>query len=137
MPTDPGDILLKDDSAFGHAYREMRGVVDRFQGGMETTAQSSASPAAAGKMEEGKAFMQQERQARELLVQYMTKTSDGLVGYQTAVEAIGSEYLKLAALNTQRLRTLMHPSEGAIPNNPVFNWEPIVANQIATQNGGN
>lgn len=131
-----GDIDVRDDSAFGHANSQMGTIVGQFQFDKGETAKSSASPAAAGAMPEGVAFMQQERQGRELLVQYMTKTSDGLIGYQAAIGQLDREHQGLVTLNNARLSTLMQPSEGAIPNDPAFNWEPIVANQAAQQNGG-
>jgi hypothetical protein len=88
-------------------------------------------------MEEGKAFMRDERSARELLVQFMTKTSDGLTGYQSAMGALDREHQGLVSLNTTRLKTLLLPTEGAVRNDGVFDWRDAVAHQIANQNGGN
>jgi hypothetical protein len=130
------DILVKDQSAFGQAHREMGTILGQFTTDMQKVAQDSASPAAAGKMPEGINFMKQEREGRELLVQYMTKTSDGLAGYENATAALGHEHLGLVALNTTRLKTILQPSEGVIPNSSMFNWRDAVAHQIENQIGG-
>lgn len=122
-------IDVKDDSVFGHTNAQMTGVVGDFDGGLQTTARSSASPGAAGTMPEGADFMTQERQSRELLAQYMTKTSDGLHGYQSAVGQLDNEHRKLVTLNTSRLRKLMQPHDGEMPNDAAFNWRNVLAQQ--------
>lgn len=121
------DILVKDPSAFGHAHREMGSIVGKFTDGMQAVAGESASTTAAGKMPESRTFMGQVHEARELLVQYTTKTSDGLTGYENVTAAIGHEHLGLVALNTQRLKTVLHPSDGAIPNSTIFDQHTAVA----------
>jgi hypothetical protein len=129
------DILVKDDSAFGHAYRQMTDVVSEFQGGMKTAGNSSVSEAAAGTMTEGRDFMTKERQGRDLLAQYMTKTSDGLTGYQNAVGALGHEHLKLVTLNTKRLKTIMYPTDAPVPTDSAFDPALVLANQAAEKGG--
>lgn len=133
----PGDIDIRDDSAFDHANSQMGSIAGAFRGGMQEAANNSASPAAAGTMPEGVAFMQNERQSRELLVQYMTKTSDGLTGYQTAIAALGQEHHGLVTLNSRRMQSLLRPQEGAMPNDQVFDWHQAVDYQLAHPTGGN
>ena len=131
-----GDIDVTDDTVFGHAASGMNSIVNDFQSGMQATAQNSASPAAAGTMPEGQAFMQSERQGREKLVEYMTKTSDGLHGYQSAIQTIGSEYAGLVQLNKSRLQALLKPNDAAVPVSPVFDWHNAVKYQIENPPGG-
>lgn len=127
-----GYIEVGEVSAFDDAATQMQSVADGFHDGMRATAGQSASPAAAGTMPEGQTFMQNERQARELLVQYLSKTSDGLSGYQTAIGQLGREHHGLVALNSQRLKALLLPHDGPVRNDPIFNWQ----NVLDQQNGG-
>jgi hypothetical protein len=131
------DIEVKDDSAFVHANSQMNGVTRAFQEGMQRVAQDSASPAAAGTMDEGKTFMRDERSARELLAQYMTKTSQGLTGYESTMMALDREHDGLVSANITRLKALLRPTDGAVRTDGIFDWRNAVAHQIANPNGGN
>jgi hypothetical protein len=133
-----GDINVTAVEAFDPFGTSMDAIANSFASTMGQVASNSASPAAAGTMEEGKAFMANERQARELLVRYMTATSQGLTGYRTAVSAIGQEYQGLQHLTTGRMQALLRPQEGPAPVDPVFDWQRVVAAQLLPAGeGGN
>ncbi|MDX6238211.1 MAG: hypothetical protein QOG10_3026 [Kribbellaceae bacterium] len=125
-----GDINVTAVEAFDPFSTGMDGIVTSFTSTMKQVANNSASPAAAGTMDEGKAFMANERQARELLVRYMTATSQGLTGYRTAVSAIGQEYKGLLHLTNGRMQALLRPQEGPASVDPVFDWQRVVAAQL-------
>jgi hypothetical protein len=128
------DVDVTDHTALDDGSTQLKAVADAFARAMETTAHSSASPQATGSMPEGIAFMKNERQARELLVQYLSKTSDGLQGYQSAVQQIRDQYGNLVAVNKQRLQALLQPHDGPVPNSPVFDWHQAL--QYQTENPG-
>jgi hypothetical protein len=82
--------------------------------------------------------MANERQARELLVRYMTATSQGLTGYRTAVSAIGQKYQGLQHLTTGRMQALLRLQEGPAPIDAAFDWQRVVAAQLLPAGeGGN
>jgi hypothetical protein len=70
--------------------------------------------------------MAQERQARDMLAQYMTQTSIGLHGYQTAVAAIGGEYSDLIVRNNSTMNALLRPGGAPVETNPIFNWPAVL-----------
>lgn len=131
-----GDIDVTQVEEFDHSSTEMGHIAGDFSTSMAEVANNSASPEAHGKMEQGATFMQKERQARELLAQHMTKTSDGLTGYQTAVASIGEEHKGLLQLTDQRMRTLLRPHEGPMATNDAFDWQDVLAYQAQHPDGG-
>ncbi|HET6297636.1 MAG TPA: hypothetical protein VFG33_29900 [Kribbella sp.] len=115
-----GDINVTNTDSFDHFGSSMDGIASAFNTTMGEVASNSASSGTAGTMEEGQAFLQNERAARELLVQYMSKTSEGLTGYRTAVSAIGQEHLGLIQLTNSRMQALLKPHDGPTAVNPIF-----------------
>ncbi|WP_433165236.1 hypothetical protein [Kribbella sp. CA-247076] len=133
----PGNIWVTNAAAFDDAYNQMGQVASDFSTGMGVTGQESASPAAKGGTIESGMFMQQERQARDLLAQFMTKTSDGLQGYQSAILRLGEEHKGLVHLNNQRLSALLKPGDGPVQTDPAFDWRRAVDYQNSVYpNGG-
>jgi len=115
-----GDINVTNTDSFDHFGSSMDGIASAFNTTMGEVASNSASSGTAGTMEEGQAFLQNERAARELLVQYMSKTSEGLTGYRTAVSAIGQEHQGLIQLTNSRMQALLKPHDGPTAVNPIF-----------------
>ncbi|MEV8378396.1 hypothetical protein AB0P21_37000 [Kribbella sp. NPDC056861] len=127
------DIEITATEQFTNFDQQMAALVSGFDTSMGSAADKSASPAAAGAMEEGRQFMTQERQARDTLAQFMSQTSEGLHGYQTAVGAISQEYNNLIALNNTTMNALLQPGKTPAAVNPIFNWPDVLQRQA----GGN
>ncbi|ADB29878.1 hypothetical protein Kfla_0759 [Kribbella flavida DSM 17836] len=124
-----GDIHVEQLDGFDFAGRDLENITSVFSTAMTAAGNNSASPAAGGMMQEGEEFMRQERQARDLLAQYMTKVKNGLGGYGTAVEALGQEHDKLTQLTTRQMQTLLRPQEGPVPLDPAFDWRRALTAQ--------
>jgi hypothetical protein len=129
-------IDVRDDQAFALAENELGGVAGGFHDGMGQAGQDSASPAAAGGTNESKVFMQQERQAREMLVQFMTKTSNGLDGYHGAATQLKNAHQGLVHVNNTRLKALLRPTDGPVRSDPAFDWHQAVTHQLHPEIGG-
>ncbi|WP_350279201.1 hypothetical protein [Kribbella sp. HUAS MG21] len=140
MPDDSGgsDIVhVQEVDALRYSESEMANVAGTFRDGMTRAGEDSASPAAAGGTIESKLFMTQERQARESLVQFMTKTGNGLDGYHSAVTQLRIEHEGLVHLTRSRLQALLRPQEGPVRTDPAFDWRRAVQHQLHPELGGN
>jgi hypothetical protein len=115
----------------------MADIADAFRDGMGRAGQDSASPAAAGGTTESHTFMQLERQARESLVQFMTKTAGGLDGYHNAVTQLKNEHEGLVHLTRSRLQALLRPHDGRVRSDPAFDPGRAVLHQLHPGLGGN
>ncbi|WP_328333232.1 hypothetical protein OHA70_16035 [Kribbella sp. NBC_00382] len=119
-----GLVDIKATEAFNHFDDSMKSLVEGFDGAMGRVASTAPAAAPQGGTDESKVFMTQERQARDTLAQYLTQTSQGFHGYQTAVASISDKYGHLLAVTTARMNALLKPSDHAVPTNPVFTlWD--------------
>lgn len=130
-------VHVKETQALTNSESEMADVAGAFRDGMGRAGQDSASPAAAGGTTESVTFMQLERQARESLVQFMTKTAGGLDTYHNAVTQLKYEHEGLVHLTRSRLQALLLPHEGRVRADPAFDWRQAVQHQLHPELGGN
>lgn len=117
-------VHVADDEALQSSETEMRDVASRFRSDMQKAGGNFATTATGGGTEESKYFMEKERESRDLLAQFMTKTAGGLDSYHSAVMQLRSEHAGLVQLTRGRLQTLLRPHDGAIRNDPAFETPP-------------
>jgi len=119
-----GLVDIKYTEAFNHFNDSMAQLAGAFDGAMGRVANASPAPDTVGGTDESKVFMTQERQARDTLAHYLTETSQGLHGYQSAVAAIGDQYGHLIAVTTARVNALLRPGTDPVSTNPIFQlWD--------------
>ncbi|GAB3813065.1 hypothetical protein [Kribbella italica] len=113
-------IHVKDTAAFNRFTTGMDATAQAFGTSVAEAGVRSTYEAPAGGMAEGVAFLGKERQARDQLAQFMTKTMDGMVGYRKAVGAIGEQYDGTINRQVGIMNPLLEANNQPVPNNPAF-----------------
>jgi hypothetical protein len=112
-PPGTGDIAVASEDVFDTFASQMESSNTSFQevaGGAVKSARNMA-----GQMNESQTLVDQLTQAAELRVAYIEATRNGIVGYQSALMAIGAQHDKLGAVTTaamQRIMTVQSSTDG-------------------------
>ncbi|MEV6283165.1 hypothetical protein [Kribbella sp. NPDC051770] len=87
-------------------------VADNFEGHASAVGQRATGATGTSSMAEGAAFLTSEQQARQTLGQFMTETTQGLRGYQSAAAATHQNYDGVITANTATMNALLRPPTG-------------------------
>jgi hypothetical protein len=111
-----------------------------FRRHMEAVARASVTVGAAGAMEEGVVLRQRETDARNLLAEHMTRTANGVGGYQAAAGEIARQYSTLRAVTTETMRQILRPTDAPPGQDQIFDPTRVIAEKNTVppdQAGGN
>lgn len=108
-----GDFIsARDTEDIGSFSGQLGVVAGNFEGYAGAVGQRGAGATGVSSMAEGAAFLTSEQQARQTLGQFMTETTQGLRGYQSAAAATHQNYAGVITANTATMNALLKPADG-------------------------
>ncbi|GAB2565949.1 hypothetical protein [Kribbella endophytica] len=113
-------ISARETDDIGTFSGQLGTVAGNFDNYAGTAAQKGGGATGVSSMAEGAAFITSEQQARQTLGQFMTATSQGLHGYQSAAGATHQNYAGVITANTATMNALLKPPTGPITTDPRF-----------------
>jgi hypothetical protein len=121
-------ISARETDDIGTFSGQLGTVAANFESHAGAAGQKGGGATGVSSMAEGAAFVASEQQARQTLGQFMTATSQGLRGYQSAAAATHQNYAGVITANTATMNALLKPPAGPITTDPRF---------VAPGQGGN